>query len=1171
MRRSYCCNKFLSRSLNANLPKLRPVRSLHTSPATLVAATAPIRTITELGSPYGLDLRDLKLRTQTLEEFDKRRPASFESSESLSNSYDLFVEAIAMVSGQNSQAAYQYVLALWQQVFFGNTDGEVKQKYLIHEDKMVNLMINKADYDSYRRLIKPLLKLDKELSRAQFIMETFQFQRDKTINNVMISEQVMEFFSSPAYSREMKHQVLAFYLRKAILYFGSPTSMNDHIESFMEYSSAIEPFEDAFCSGSPNYDIYRKVFRLFLINQKKGFVSHLQNIRRIMLLHTKKKPFGEFLTHLMELTAFEEPKKTIDLFDFKGALIDLKKNINHTPNDLKHIMNAYMQLKDYDNVLKVHAENRKIHTEDHIEILLRLCAKTRDWKSLQTKFESMYGQGDLPREVHYTVVMRALVAVNARREIKRLLKQLKARNLKPNVYMYIYLMSASYSGGDMKSMKNSYSEFLELARENLVPKEDAAKLLPLMIEFAAQHPKRSVVIEEIERIFELHKSGDIPLINIDTLIVTMRIASALYSEKLSNMALEFARMNNLLSDRIYYSSITFHTQMGHFMKAEQLALEAHLNSLVPFQNALIYSAQLKNYRVWAANTTNTELLNRIHSDANTIINVSRHGPVSQRDRMELLNECAKYALQKKDSTTANGFFKVVWKHTNLKEKHFLPLFNYYSKDKDGDSDANILSLYGKMTSLKVELSARTYYYVIRALADIDAAKNEGFANSVKIFHSVLKMYDLVPSDLKALKETSVPEDIEGTDLTINPEEVPPHKGRGIVKGANDAWATEIVKNNPEIKSRLPSRIPMAELTKNAVSIVQLVHYYTKKWLGKRAGSSTLALKVIDRLVQQMGENVSVEIRREYYQALAHVYFVNGDLSCANKFIDKALNEFQDIFSDINLDQDIPKLLSLRYDNALGLKYHVLKRMNAPSSEYVAVLSRLLKTNVCLERSQFDRLFLHVIQPNMPLESFKIVLECCERYLVAGNMADVKLSRLIGNVFRHFMVYKVKSTSEQDCETKFGLLCGFYGLKLTDTRKQIKSLSTLRRNVQLEMQKLPQSYRISFENLNSHPSSLFVPGRPSWQKNYINPSFASQLVRVLDRLCAQNANLAFSLYEKYPETFEYLLIYREERYRLVAFQNDIRRLGGHFERSDRQETHKYIVKVLDYVTTYGLPS
>lgn len=1174
MRRSHSYNIFISRGLNGYFAaRLRQVRSLKTSPVPLVTLTSAIRTIPNenLGISYQSHLRELKLQTQKLEEFDIRKPTSFETSESLNEKYDLFVEAIAMVSGPNSHIAYLYVLALWRQVFFGNTDEEVKQKYLAYEDKMVNLMINNADYESYRKLIKSLPKLDREISRVHFIMETFQFQRDKTINKVIISDNAMDFFSSSKYSEKMKHQVLAFYLRKAILYFSPIVSMNEHIESFMAYSSAIEPFENAFHRGSPNYDIYRKVFRLFLINQKKGFISHLQNIRRIMLLYTRKKPFGEFLTNLMELTAFEEPHKTIALFEFKGALIDLKKTITHTPHDLKHLMNAYMQLKNYDQVLKVHAENRKIHTEEHIEILLRLCAKTKDWKSLQAKFENMYGKGDLPREVHYTVVMRALVAVGARQEIKRLMQQLQRRNLKPNVYMYISLMRASMGENDIDGVKKSYAEFLELARENVVPIEDVAKLLPLMIELAAQLSNRSMVLEEIQKIFEMQKLSGIPLINTDTLIVAMRVASALFSQKLSNMAFDFAHSNNLLSDRVYHSYITFHTQMGQFKKAERLALEAHLNSIVPYQNALIYSAQLKNFRVWATNTDNTEISNQIHSEAKIIINVARHGPVSQRDRIELMNECAKYALQKNDMATANEFLNAVWKQNNLKEKHFLPLFNFYLKEKEGDSDNKILSLYEKMTNLKVDVSARTYYYVIRALVDIDAAEKKGFSNSVKIFYSMLKMYDIVPSDLESLDKNSISKDIDGTPFTVQPKKAALKREIATRKGEKDSWVGEAANFNSKTLVRLNSKIPMEELTKNAVPLIQLVHYYIRKWLGNRAGSSTLALKVIDRLIQQMGENISAEIRREYFQALAHVYFVNGDLECANKFIDKTLNEFQDIFTIVNPGDDIPKLLAIRFNDALGLKYHILNKSMAPSSEYATVLGQVLKGNACLERFQLERLFLRIIEPNMSLQSFEIVLGSCERFLVSGNMADVKLSRLIGNVFRHFMLYKLKSTSEQDCKMKFSLLCDFYGVKLKDMRRQKGTLSTLRSNVQLEIQKLPQSFKLSFENLISHPSTLFVPGRPSWQSNYINASFASQLVRILDKFCAQNPSLAFSLYEKYPETFEYLLIYREERFRLVAFQNDIRRLGGHFERSDRADTHKYIVKVLNYVTTYGLPS
>lgn len=1175
MIRSHSFNSILPRSLSPCLAaRLRPVRALQTSPISLVAPTAARQTMSSenVGSPSRLALRDLINETQLLEDFDKKKVATVEASKSLIEKHDMFVESIAMVSGPNSIVAYNFVLALWRQVFFVNTNKKVKEQYLAYEDKIVNLMINNADYDSYKRLIKPLPKPEGKLPRAHFIMDTFQFQRDKTINRVFISENVPAFFSSAANSKLIRHEVLAFYLRKAILYHGPFSSTNEPIESFMEYSQLIEPFEQGFSTGSPNYEIYKKAFRLLLTNQKKSFVSHMQNVKRIMLLHVSKKLYGEFLSYFMELTAFEDPKKTVAMFELKGSLVDLNEKIQHTPGDLAHVMNAYMQLKDYNNVTKVYSENRKLHTEDHIKILLRLCAKTKDWKGLQSRFENMYGMGDLPRELHYTVVMSALVAAGAPREIKRLMKQLKTRNLKPNVYMYISLMRAALNANDVNSVKNSHSEFLQLATEDVVPKEDAAKLLPIIIELAAQLADRNAVIEQIEKLYKMHRSGDMPLINTDTLIVTMRLASALYSERLSETAFEFARCNNLLSDRFYHSFITFLTQMGHYEKAEQLALEAHLNSIVPFQNALIYSAQLKNYRIWAAATTDSRLTKRLSSEAKAIIDVTRHGPISQKDHMELMNECAKFELAKGDVSAANSFFKAIRKHSNLKEKHYLPFFKYYLKQNDRDSDAKILSLYEDMTSNRVEISARTYLYVVRALVDIDAANKKGFSNSVKIFYSMLKMYDLVPADLNSsgldtssgvTKELPFPQHIE---------EIATLKEGGAKKTGKKSWTAGSTKNDLSRKVRLASKIPMSELTKNAISLIQLVHYYVKKCLGNRAGSSTLALNVIDRLVKQMGDNVNVEIRRDFFQSLAHVHYVNGDLNCANKYIDRTLDDFQEIFSAINNAGDTPKLLSLRYNDALGLKYHILKKMEASPLEYQKVLGQVVEADVNLDRLQFDRLFLHIIEPNMSLESFEIVLGSCERFLVSGNMADVKLSRLIRNVFCHFMIYRAQSLSQLDVKTKFGLLCDFYGFKLRNEKKQVKrNLSALRRNVQVEIEKLPPSFRISLETLVSHPARLFVPGRPSWQSNYINASFASHLVKLLDKFCAHDTKLAFSLYEKYPETFEYLLIYREERFRFVAFQNDIRRLGGHFERSDREETHKYIVKVLNYVTTYGLSS
>lgn len=1133
-------------------------KSILTSATKLEATTTTTTTIL----PYAALLRDINLQLLLVSDLRRKRPSSIEQSTLAAQNYELFVNAISMVTGSHGSIAYRFVLVLWRAIFFlPGCDEATKQKFIAHKDHVINIMINNGDYESYVTMVKPLLKPNREVSRAELVMETFQFQNDKTINRVLVSERALEFFKSGLFSLQTKHEVLAHYIRKAVLHFGNTVSPNEFFKLFIEYASAIQPFNKVFRPNSEFIHIYKKSLRMFLVNSRGGLSTHLQNLRRILLLHIDKKTFGDFLTCLMESTAIDEPQKTITVYEFKSTIYDGKKQILHTSADLKHVMTAYMQLKNYNKVLDIHSKNAKIQNESHIEILLQLSSKTKNWKDLQAKFESMYGKGDLPRSVHYTVVMKALVSMGAREEINRLMAQLKSRNLKPNVYMYKSLIQAALNEEDFDSVKSIFKDFFVLAKKGVVPQADVAKLLPLIIEAAALQPEFSKSINEAERILDEKVISEVSIINEETLTAAVTLASATYSMKLFEKAYETARTQNILSDQFYKASITFLTKMGLFERAEKLALEAHQKSDVPFQNALIFGSQLKNYRIWAVHTTDKVLQAELIQEARNLVELFHNGQMSLKNLDEFLFETAKFYLSVKEIEHAERFFKLVWKSPLVGERHYLPLLNFYCNLIEPDANVKIIDLYEKMVEAKIELTAKTFIYVVRALIDNDVSKKEDFGRSFRVLRSVLKMYDLMPEEANKTLELSSGDADRQNKIGSSSQ----YQTSDLLT-AND----KMLKTKPKSKTRALSKFPKYDLTRNASPLLQMLTYYIYMWLGKRGGTSTFALEVLDRIQHHMGNSVSVEFRTDFFYELARLYSVNRDTKNARAAINKAMAELNGIFATLPSNASLPRLLSIQYGKILELNFKILEDCNADVSEYERMFEEVINTNVQLERKHWDRHFKHVIHPRMKFELFEKIFSLCEQSLASGSMADVKLSRLISKVYFSYISFTAKSLSSNELEKKYGVLNRFYGVDIDELKLQIsgKLHSELRDALQADLLKLPIGYQVSFETLILSPANLFVPGRLSWQNNYINPVSAARLSKLLDKFCFDDKNLAFELYEKYPETFEYLLIYREERFRLVALHEEIKRLGGEFNRKNRKETHLYIIKVIKYMIDHG---
>lgn len=1009
---------------------------------------------------------------------------------------DLFTEAICLVTSPHSQVAYKYILASWQVVFTGS-DAALKLEFMKHKDRVIHIMINKSDYQSYKTILEPTLGENREVSLAELTMRTFQFQRKNTLGSAINVKAAIDFFSSLQYPSAFKHQILSLFVRKSLLYHTDTLPFPELFSNFLIFSKAIAPLN--FLPRQEHARVYDKAFALLAIPPKKTSPSaYLNTMKKILLEHATMRVFGNLLSCLMRATATNNPKMAKLLWTYKLKLLEPRSHY-----DLTSVMLALYNLQEYASINSIYTQNTNLHDDLQIEILLNVSAKKKDTSALQVQFEGMYGLGDLPQPIHYSIAMSALVEMGARNEIGRLMEQFHLRNLKPNIFIYKALLQLEVNDRKFEAVSEIYNKFLEQIDSNGIPHDSVAKLLPILLQASALQLNAQEIYQTVDRLLRLETETDFTVIDSETVHLLMRLASTIYSKQLFERAFEIAIQLNLFNDFLYHAAITTLTNLGEYDRAEALATEGHLQSDVPYQSSLIYSAQLKNLRVWATEVKDRKVRERLEMEINTIVKQVKFDQVSRKDKAEVLTECAKVYLQRDNLEAAREFFKLSWQQNNCKERHFTPLLRYYRQSSDRSNNSKILGLYEFMVSKKVEISAETYSYVTKALFTLQKNKTDT-GSALKVLQPVLNIYNLNP----------------GSTAT---------------------------------------KSSVTDLMKNAVSLIQILSDFVSDCRGDKEKNWSFVSNVMDRLQLKLGKSISLEYRKDIYLSFAQFYYRSQDLPAAQTLINRVIQEYYEIFSDLD---DHPKLLLIKFKEALDLKFKILDSLWAPDHEYEAILKQLLSHNINLDRPGFEHIFEHLLNPKTSFESLKLVLEACERFLVAGNMADVKLMRLISNVYRSFLCYKSESESAEQLNSKYEIFNKFYGVDEEEIKRLAAQIGDLREALMEEMKKLPIAERVSFQGLIGHPARLFVPGRSSWQKNYISPTYCSHLLQLIDKYCELNFEVAYELYEQFPETFEYLLIFREERFRFVAFRNEIHKIAGGRLSRNRERSRQQAIGLLE---------
>ncbi|KAM9940180.1 hypothetical protein OXX80_000360 [Metschnikowia pulcherrima] len=1014
--------------------------------------------------------------------------------------------AVEYASSTYSREAYDFLIDAWHIVFFERKSTEslqdIRQALQQNEDRLIHMMINRGDYPAYESLIAPLYQSRPASlkSWAMTLAETLRPQmRDR--NYTCDHREIRNFLGSQRVSREQKHRLIAIFATKTLLAGKSQQNVANAVSGLLEFFPAVE---DAFSlSDSQFLHIYKRPLTLLGDASQVTVKERIEKIHEIFVDRVSTREFSDFLSAWSRVTAQIYPQTAISCWQYKQSVLNGHRDHAKSPmssdfrteTDLASTMLAYISLRAYDKALVLYSAHPHLQNDSQITHLLRASEKSKDWKLLQKQFEDMYGRGNLPYVVHYSVVMGALASLGSTTEVEQLYAQLLRRKLAPTASIYLALIRSNINANKLDVAEKWYGTVMEVVSQGLIEKKHAAALQLEIFEAKLPSMTAATAVAELTRLADESAELSVPLINTHTIRTMIRFVSSLYSLEGFEAVWSLAKRLSLIDDDLVCSeALSFLTKMGQFTRAEELANAAQLDSPVPFQNSLILACQMRNYRQWRKEISDRETRRLLSERISRIMRITEKGEVSPKHLDRLLEEIIKQHTSMGRPEDARPFLDKANAANISSERHFVPFLKQYSKEGSYDDNSDVLNLYQEMVSRKTPISARTYYYLSKSLLMIDTANKNGHENSFNLLQSVLEMY-----------------------------------GFSLLGGHST------------------NKVSVADLSRNAVFLLQIVSNYATEVSARNEETMDLVLNFLKQIREKLDKNIDYGFRVSILTEMSKVYRVYGDLQVAGSLVNSALKEMDDIVDQLPKLDPVPKLLQLDYRKTVDIKVSVLAQSGAPPVEYESLLQSVLSRNVRLSGYQIHNLSLNALSGHFTQETVRCVLGSCERFLVSGNWAEVKLSRKIHFIYRMFLVYMGRTMSPEAISSRYDILNKLYDI--SDVAQTLRDHAYVR-NPKYEIEKALAEYvemnplepwtpDTFFEDL----AGFFTPERKFESRHHIQPNLAAALVSAIERLCDGDQSLAFTLYDEYPEVMEYLLFFVGERTRVVKFRMGISKLLG----------------------------
>lgn len=1007
---------------------------------------------------------------------------------------EIFTQAVELASGDYSTEAFKFVVRLWLAVFKDRCGGSSLEKELLESrPRVVNLCINNLSYKAYLACTAPL---PGSQFWADTVARTLQFEALSKGELRFSNANIIAFLNGTS-DIQTKRRMVATFLRKALLYSRHGHDFSTILSAFIHYTGIIG--DGHLLLIGPEHSVYQKA--LSILSRPRGNVSvfsHIHMIEGIVMRseYANKHILSNLLSSLATYTATTRPSAALEYWKFKTLELKSSSDEFLTLHDLLIAMWALFRLQQYEECLELHRKYPSLHNDQQIDTFLRISEKTKDWKHLQKQFEDMYGRGDLPYVQHYAIVMNALASIKVVKEVDELFEQLQRRNLSPSCEVYGAVIKSKLATHDFDGAEEWFDKLLKSYEEGKVTQGNVARVHALVFDLHFHASALPKLMKALHSVIERQKSCSVPLIDTKLYCNLITAVGSNYGVKELEEIWDIAERFSMKTEDVYEKMINALTRFGDYERADTLCFEAHMESSVPFNSSLIYKAQLKNLRSWHNATTDGDLKTHLARKAVSVLRRLDQGKVSLKDRTNLLVEAIKFELSVNRRNTARSYLEQAKALESLNEEHFLPFLRYHCQARSYKGASTVLELYREMAANKIDITSKTYVYLIRALIEIDRSNAAKYTNTYKLLESVFELYGL-----------SMFEHIK------------------------------------------PMRTSAEDIHYHAENLLKIVSLYVTATTHQIEANMDLVVHFLNQMKDRLGNKIPVRFRLAIFKEMGHLYHLTGDNVTAKKLVLNALDELLDVADNFRkgvsnesaLEPQLPKLLQLDIRQVMEILVPILREMKALPDEYELITHSLLQRNVHLAGPLFRTLIEHILKGEVGESKINVILDICERFLVASNWTEVSIAKKQQYIYKLFILCLARRMPEERIFKTYSLLNKFYNVK------SIKTLKSELSNVKYPLGKLEQSldeygdltsFRWTTNTLFKDPHKFFVPGRNLPTRNTMDPRMTAKIYSFLGKYCEDDRSKAFKLFDKYPETVEYLLYFGLARTRLQTFRNEI---------------------------------
>lgn len=1016
-------------------------------------------------------------------------------------------------------------------------------------------MMNRGDFDAYQRLVRPLYASpDSEIVPGWIdtVAQTLQMRLSHsgfTINDV----QVVEFLRSSRSNRQ-KRELIVSYVQTALLSLESGHEVV--VANFIKFIGIVG---DRWPLSAPEHVLYRRSLRLIASSSSERSVeAHLHSLEDNF---ESKDQFSLFLTALAGAVAEVQPSTAIAIWTMKTEAPDV---LQLTPLDLYNHMRALRCNRKYEDVLKVYEEHTELHADEQIEVLLAVCEDLKNWRALQAHFEQMYGRNHLPHAVHYGIVMNALASLGIGDEVAQLYEQMGKRNLAPTAAVFIALIKLRLYNNDADGARRYFGQFMEQVKQGVISEDNVPCVQAKLFEM---HMSGNVfeAMDALENILAHQAKLGVVFVDEALICKMTEYAASVYSQDAVSRLLALAQKLDCLSLEVFAASIHALTRLGLYQEAEDLAYEAHQSITDSFRSARILSAQLRNYRAWYKDTADRRLRLFLADQEEHIVHMLEQKQVSADGISALHADVINYYVKTHQLSEADELLASI---SQPMEMHYVPLLNLYSSLNSYSGQSRTLELYRDMTRRGASVSARSYAYLMRALIQMDKVAGSGqLTSSTKLLGSVFELYGFSVNVDTEAKKVSVEDLVMHAPLLLKLL-----SDYAVAAGPGSEMALDVaVRFLTYIRATLHLRLPVG---------FRIAIFAEMGRMYEAAGLQTPAHDMVDRALGEISEMVKINQRGRELAAEEGVEveddtdFDTGisprpgaefDIQIRNTLASLEKSPSHSILPSLNFINracprpfQLPRPLQLEFRRVAQLKLQLL-RGRVLYDALVKLARQCLDLGVRLGGSQLQTMSNAILMPAADFAdgsgsvsaqeevdratAVALVLELSERYLVSGNWAAISVQRRLQSMYKLLMVIMSTDSSFGSFFRQLAPLNTYYGITDIDHLcKQYAGLEDPRGELRRLLEAHTHDQDFGIAELRYEIPNFFVPENLVQTKNTVAPAVALLLVENIEKISlVENPLPAFHLYDRFPETMEYLLMFNENRTRLVRFRQEIDQL------------------------------